>query len=106
MRILLDENLPADLAAELAGHEVATVTRLGWQGIKNSELLRRAQGRFDVLVTMDRNLEFQQNIAGFEVTILVLWAPSNRMVHLRPLVPAILTTLKTVRPGELRRVGA
>lgn len=106
MRILPDENLPADLAAELAGHEVATVTRLGWQGIKNSELLRRAQGRFDVLVTMDRNLEFQQNIAGFEVTILVLLAPSNRMVHLRPLVPAILTTLKTVRPGELRRVGA
>ena len=106
MRILLDENLPADLAAELAGHEVATVTHLGWQGIKNSELLRRAQGRFDVLVTMDRNLEFQQNIAGFEVTILVLLAPSNRMVHLRPLVPAILTTLKTVRPGELRRVGA
>jgi predicted nuclease of predicted toxin-antitoxin system len=106
VRILLDENLPADLAAEFAGHEVATVTRLGWQGIKNRELLRRAQGRFDVLVTMDRNLEFQQNIAGFEVTILVLLAPSNRMVHLRPLVPAILTTLKTVRPGELRRVGA
>ena len=106
MRILLDENLPADLAAELSGHEVATVTRLGWQGIKNSQLLLRAQGRFDVLVTMDRNLEFQQNIAGFEVTILVLLAPSNRMVHLRPLVPAILTALKTVRPGELRRVGA
>ena len=105
MRILLDENLPADLAAELAGHEVATVTRLGWQGIKNRELLRRAQGRFDVRVTMDRNLEFQQNVAGFEVTILVLLVPSNRMVHLRPLVPAILTTLKTVRPGELRRVG-
>lgn len=106
MRILLDENLPADLAAELAGHEVSTVTRLGWQGIKNSELLRRAQGRFEVLLTMDRNLEFQQNIAGFEVTILVLLARSNRLVHLRPLVPAILTALKTVRPGELRRVGA
>ena len=55
---------------------------------------------------MDRNLEFQQDIAGFEVTLLVLLAPSKRMVHLRPLVPAILTTLKTVRPGELRRVGA
>jgi len=105
VRILLDENLRADLAAELAGHEVSTVTRLGWQGIKNTELLRCAQGRFDVLVKMDRNLEFQQNIAGFEVTILVLLAPSNRMVHHRPLVPAILTTLKTVRPGELRRVG-
>ncbi|MBI1984264.1 MAG: DUF5615 family PIN-like protein [Acidobacteria bacterium] len=106
MRILLDENLPADLAAELAGHEVATVTHLGWQGIKNSELLRRAQGRFEVLVTMDRNLEFQQNITEFEVSVLVLLAHSNRMADLRPLVPAILRELKIVLPGELRRVGA
>jgi hypothetical protein len=105
VRILLDENLPVDLAAELAGHEVTTVTGLGWQGIKNSELMRRAQGRFDALVTMDRNLEFQQNIAEFRVSILVLLAPSNRMVHLRPHVPGILKALKTVQPGELRRVG-
>ncbi len=106
MRILLDENLPADLAAELAGHEVSTVASVGWQGIKNSELLRRAQGRFEVLVTMDRNIEFQQNIPAFEVTILLLQEQSNRMVHLRPLVPAILTALKTARPGEFRRIGA
>jgi hypothetical protein len=106
VRILLDENLPADLAADLVGHEVATVPSLGWHGIKNSELLRRKQGSFDVRVTMGRNLEFQQNITGFEVTILVLLAPSNRMVHFRSLVPAILTELETVRPGELRTVGA
>ena len=105
MRILLDENLPVELAVELTGHEVTTVTGLGWQGIKNSELMRRAQGRFEVLVTMDRNLERQQNIPGFEAAILVLVAHSNRMVHLRRLVPAILAALKTVRPGELRRVG-
>ncbi len=106
MRILLDENLPVDLAAELVGHDIATITGLGWEGIKNSELLRHAQGRFEVLLTMDRNLEFQQNIAGFDVSILLVLAHSNRMVHLRPLVPAILTALETVRPGELRRVGA
>jgi len=105
VRILLDENLPVELAVELTGHEVTTVTGLGWQGIKNSELMRRAQGRFEVLVTMDRNLERQQNIPGFEAAILVLVAHSNRMVHLRRLVPAILAALKTVRPGELRRVG-
>ena len=62
MRVLLDENLPVDLAAELVGHQVTTVSGLGWQGIKNGELLQRAQGTFEVLVTMDRNLEFQQNI--------------------------------------------
>ena len=98
--------MPVDLAAELAGHEIFTVTRLGWQGIKNSELLRRVQGRSEVLVTMDRNLEFQQNIAEFGVAILVLLAPSNRMVHLRPLVPGILSALQTVQPGELRKIGA
>ena len=60
MRVLLDENLPVDLAAELVGHEPATVAGLGWRGVKNSELLSRAQNRFEVLLTMDRNLEFQQ----------------------------------------------
>jgi len=106
VRILLDENLPVDLAAELTGHEVTSVTRLGWQGINNGELLRRAQGQFGVLVTMDRHLEFQHNVATFDLAILVLVAPSNRIVHLQPLVRAILTALKTVRPGELQNIGA
>ena len=106
MRVLLDENLPVDLASELALHEVATITGLGWQGIKNSELLHRAQGSFEVLVTMDRDLEFQQNIAGFELSIILVLAHSNRMVHLHPLVPAILEAIEAVQPGELRWVGA
>ena len=106
MRVLLDENLPVDLTAELVGHEVATITGLGWAGIKNSELLHRAQMRFEVLVTMDRNLKFQQNIAGFELGILLVLAHSNRMVYLRPMVPAILEAIEEARPGELRRVGA
>jgi hypothetical protein len=89
----------------LAGHEVSTVSSLGWQGTKNGELLRRAQKRFDALLTMDRKLEFQQNIAQFKGSILVLMAPSNRMAHLRPLVPEILRVLQSVRPGELRKVG-
>ena len=105
MRVLLDENLPIDLAAELVGHDVATVTGLGWQGIKNSEILGRAQGDFEVLLTMDRSLEFQQDIAGFELSILLVLAHSNRMAHLRPLVPAILRALEDLQPGELRRVG-
>jgi len=105
VRILLDENLPVDLTAELTGHEVTSVTHLGWQGIKNSELLRRARGSFEVLLTMDSNLEFQQNIAELGVAIIILVAGSNRMAHLRPLVPTILKELKMVRPGELRRIG-
>lgn len=62
MRVLLDENVPVGLAPELTGHEVETVSGLGWSGAKNSELLRRASGQFDVLVTMDQNLPFQQNL--------------------------------------------
>ena len=106
MRVLLDENLPVGLSAELEGQEVATVTSLGWTGIKNGELLSRAQGSFDVLVTMDRNLNFQQNIAEFELGILLVIAHSNRMEHLRPLVPAILEANDTLRLGELRRIGS
>jgi hypothetical protein len=106
VRILLDENLPVDLAAELAGHEVATVTGMGWQGIRNSDLLRRAQGRFEVLLTMDRKLEFQQNIAEYRLAVLVLVAHSNRMAHLRPLVLGILNALKKTQPGKLQKIGA
>ena len=63
MRVLLDENLPLDLASELLGHDVQTVVGLGWEGVKNGELLHRAAGHFDALITMDRNLEFQQPLA-------------------------------------------
>ncbi len=77
---------------------------MGWQGIKNGELLRRARGRFEVLVTMDRNLEFQQNIVDFEGAMLLLRARSNRMIHLRPLVPGILAALNDVQPGEVREI--
>jgi predicted nuclease of predicted toxin-antitoxin system len=62
MRILLDENFPADFAALLVGHETSNVHSHGWAGIKNGELLRRAHGVCEVFVTLDRNLEFQQNI--------------------------------------------
>ncbi|HEV8129637.1 MAG TPA: DUF5615 family PIN-like protein [Acidobacteriota bacterium] len=106
MRVLLDENLPVDLATELVGHEVATVTGLAWEGIRNSELLRRAEGRFEVFVTMDRNLEFEQNISVLDLGVVLIRAPSNRMIHLRPLLSFILEALEEVQPGELRRVGA
>jgi uncharacterized protein DUF5615 len=64
VRVLLDEHLPVDLALELAGHEVDTVAGRGWAGIKNGELLRRMSGHYDVLITMDRGIEFQQPISS------------------------------------------
>lgn len=106
MRVLLDEQLPVSLAAELRGHEIDTVAGLGWQGITNGELLRRASGQFDVLLTMDRNIEFQQNLTLLPFGIIVLTATSNRMAHLQPLVPAILSALEDIAPGTVQRIGA
>lgn len=105
MRVLLDEQLPIDLAALLEGHAATTVAGRGWAGVKNGDLLRRMRGEYDALLTMDQGIEFQQNIGALPFGVLVVLAPSNRMVHLRPLVPAILAALQGLKPGQLRRVG-
>ena len=105
MRVLLDEQLPIDLATRLEGHTVDTVAGRGWNGITNGELLRRMGTEYDALITMDRGIEFQQNLATASVGILLVRAPSNRMAHLLPLVPAILETLPAIKAGQLRRVG-
>ena len=99
MRILLDENIPVDFAAELRGHEVSTVVELGWSGVLNGELMRRARGCCGVFVTLDRNIEFQQNISVLPFGVIVVRAVSNRMVHLRLLAGAILLAVSAVRPG-------
>ena len=106
MRVLLDENLPVGLAAELVGHQVTTVSGQGWQGVKNGELLQRAQGTFEALATVDRDLEFQQTLSSLNLCIALALAPSNRMSDLHPIVPAILRAIETARPGELLRAGA
>lgn len=105
MRILLDENFPSDFAKQFAGHEIHTVHSLGWSGIKNGELLRRAHAVCDVFVTLDRNLEFQQNIEILTFGIVVVRANSNRMVHLIPLVADIIEAATRVAAGKVERVG-
>jgi hypothetical protein len=106
VRVLLDEQLPLDLAATLHGHTVDTVAGLGWTGITNGELLRRMEGEYDALITMDRGIEFQQNLTTLlSIGVLLVRAPSNRMVHLHPLVPAILDALPALKPGQLHRIG-
>ena len=105
VRLLLDESLPHDLAAELHSHDVQTVVGVGWAGLQNGELLRRAARQFDVFVTMDQNIPFQQKVPALKIGVIVLEAVSNRMADLRPLVPALLAALDGIQPGELRRVG-
>ena len=77
----------------------------GWTGITNGELLRRMRGEYDALFTMDRGIEFQQNLTALTFEVLLIRAPSNRMVHLQPLVPAIRDALPALKPGQLHRIG-
>lgn len=105
MRVLLDENLPFDLARELSGHDAVTVQGLAWAGLSNGELLQRAAGNCDAFLTMDSNLEYQQQLAGLPFGVIIVRARSNRMVHLSPLVPTIREALTGLKRGEVRRVG-
>jgi len=82
-----------------------TVPQMGWAGIKNGDLLTLAQDQFDVFVTVDRNLFFQQNLPQFNISVVILQAVTNRLQDLQPLVPRLLSVLSTVPKGQVRRVS-
>ena len=105
MRVLLDECVPQRLRLELPGHEVFTVPEMGWAGRENGELLRSAESEFDVLVTVDQKLKYQQSITGRNMAVVVLVARRNKIEFLRPLLPDLERTLAQIKPGELREVG-
>ena len=90
----------------LEGHDATTVQRCGWTGVKNGKLLALAAARFDVFVTMDQNLEYQQNLVKLPIAVLVVAAHSNRIEHLTPLVPDMLRELDRIVPKTVHRVGA
>lgn len=83
-----------------------TVADMGWGGIKNGDLLRQAAVEFDVLLTTDRNMEFQQDLPSFAIALLVIAVGSNDVDVLRPFVPQMLDALNGIGPGEVRRVQA
>ena len=93
MRILLDESVPGRLGLLLAGHSTVTVQRRGWASVKNGTLLALAAAEFDVLLTADKGMEYQQNQATLPVAILIVTARSNRIDELAAAVPAILSAL-------------
>ncbi len=105
MRILLDECVPRPLKKEFAGHDVHTVPDMGWSGKKNGELLALMvpQG-FEVFVTVDQNLSYQQNLRAANIAVIVLIAPSNRLADLLPLMPLVHSALTTLQPGDLVEV--
>jgi hypothetical protein len=105
MRVLLDECVPEGFRAELPEHQVVTARQVGLAGRKNGDLLAAAEGRFDVLVTVDQNLPWQQQVPAFKLAVVVLQARSNSLVSLRSLVPDLLHTLQIIGPGQLIRLG-
>jgi predicted nuclease of predicted toxin-antitoxin system len=107
MKILIDECLPAALRGTLTamGHECETVRRAGYGSKKSGELLAIAEGRWDVLLTSDRRIKYQQNMAGRRLSIVVLRAKSNRVRDLLPLMPACTQALLNISSGQIVEVG-
>jgi predicted nuclease of predicted toxin-antitoxin system len=106
MRVLVDECLPRRLKAALHDHECSTVPEAGFAGKKNGELLALAAGRYDVLITIDAGMPYQQNLAGHEISLVLLSAKSNRLADLEPLVPEILRALECLQPQQVVRIRA
>lgn len=108
MKILIDECLPAALRGTLTamGHECETVRRAGYGSKKNGELLTLAEGRWDVLLTSDRRIKYQQNMTGRSVAVVVLCAKSNRMQDLLPLIPGCAKALLSISPGQIVEVAS
>jgi hypothetical protein len=90
----------------LVGHDVRTARQMGWASIKNGELLALASERFDVFVTVDRNLRHQQNIRALPIAIIVLHAKTNRLADLLPLVSNLLAAIRSAKPGVVALVSS
>jgi len=105
MKLLLDECVVQDLKKDFTGHEVSTVIEAGSGGLENGELLRAASGKYDVLITVDRNLPFQQNISSLQIAVLILIGAGITYADLKPLIPKALMRLSSIRAGAIYRVS-
>ena len=106
MRVLLDECVPRKLRSELPSHNVKTVAEMKWAGTKNGALLRRAASEFDVLLTVDQGIPYQQHIESLSLALVIIKAPSNDINDLRPKMPEVLRILATIQPGQVVQVDA
>ena len=106
LRILLDNCIPADLVPHIRGHEVSTAVDMGWAGLDDGLLLDAMADQFDVLVTVDTNMRFQQRLEDRQISVVVLRAKSNRVEHLARLVPALHRWLKNIELGEIREISS
>jgi predicted nuclease of predicted toxin-antitoxin system len=102
MRILLDECVPWPMHKLLSGHSCSTVQSQGWGGIKNGELLQRAEGEFDLFITSDQNIRYQQNLTGRRIAILEL--STNDIGRIQSARVLIEDAIATIAPVEFRQL--
>jgi len=100
-RVLFDENLPRQLRRELTEFSVRTVQEEGWGSFQNGQLLRRAEPTFEVLVTADRRMKYQQNLASFSMGVVVIKTPRLQLRLLLTIIEELREAIRTVNPGEL-----
>jgi hypothetical protein len=93
MKVILDECLPKRFAKYISGHDVTTVPLAGLAGYSNGKLLAAIEGRFDVFITIDGNLQWQQHLEGRAIIVVVVRAPSNRLEDLLTLAPKIVEAI-------------
>jgi hypothetical protein len=101
MKVLLDECVSQYLKREFVGHEVFTTEDAGFKGLKNGQLLQSASGHYDVLVTVDQSLQYQQNLKTLAIVVILLKAQRSTYPFLRPLIPRVLEIIEKAKPGEL-----
>jgi predicted nuclease of predicted toxin-antitoxin system len=101
INILLDENFPRPLRRYLTGHQVTTVQKMEWLEAENGDLLAIAEAEFDVLLSTDKNMKYQQNFTARDIAVITLRAVNNRIETLEPLMPQVLALLPTVQPGHV-----
>jgi hypothetical protein len=101
VRIILDECVPRRFGALLTGHAVITLPRAGWAGVKNGRLLTLIDGAYDVFITLDKNLAWQNTASGLGFAVVVLKARSNRIADIAQLAPEVRKALPLLKPGDL-----
>lgn len=106
MKVLLDECVDRRLADYLREFDITTVAAHGWGGITNGKLLALAQAEFEIFVTVDRNLSFQQHLSNFDLAVILLVSKSNRLQDLLPFVPELITAIPLAERGKLAMIGA
>jgi predicted nuclease of predicted toxin-antitoxin system len=100
MRVLIDECLNWRICRALAGHYCVSAQKMGWGGLTNGTLLEKAEQEFDVFVTADSNLSFQQNLSALRIAVIVLHAESTQLHHTMLVMPKVTSLLGTLKPGD------